>query len=131
MFRKAFTLTGLLLLAGATALVTPGPGRAQYRGLATSSSDGRSARFILKVPAGARVWFNGVATTATGPVRELQSPPLAPQTQYYYDVTARWDENGRAVTQTQQVAFGAGEDVRVEFPAPRKINGYPLDTPER
>ena len=32
MFRKAFSLGGLLLLAGALVLVTPGSGQAQHRG---------------------------------------------------------------------------------------------------
>jgi uncharacterized protein (TIGR03000 family) len=32
MFRKAFSIGGLLLLAGATVLVTPGSGQAQHRG---------------------------------------------------------------------------------------------------
>jgi uncharacterized protein (TIGR03000 family) len=130
MLRKALSLAGLLLLAGATVLATPGFGRAQYLGVRKPYADGRNADIILKVPAGARVWFNGVPTTATGAVRVFHTPPLAPETQYFYDVRARWIENGREVTQEQQVAFRAGAEVRVYFPIPPMINGHPLDTPD-
>jgi len=40
MLRKAFSLGGLLLLAGATALVTPGLGRAQHGGVGRGSDRG-------------------------------------------------------------------------------------------
>jgi uncharacterized protein (TIGR03000 family) len=127
MFQKAFAFTGLLLLSGATALVTPGLGQAQSRGVA----DSRSVHITVRVPAGARVWIDGVPTTTTGTVREFDTPPLARWGRYYYEVTARWNERGREVTQRQHVEFGGREDVRVDFPIPPKVNGYPLDAPER
>jgi uncharacterized protein (TIGR03000 family) len=131
MSQKAFPFTGLLLVAGAMALVTPRLGQAQYGGAAPSYDDGQSALITVKVPAGARVWFNGVPMTATGPIREFHSPPLAPVKQYYYDITARWVQNGREVTQTQQAKFRAGRDVRLEFPIPPMMYGQPLSTPLR
>jgi hypothetical protein len=55
MSQKAFPVTGLLLVAGAMALVTPRLGQAQYGGATPSSADGQSALIAVKVPAGARV----------------------------------------------------------------------------
>jgi len=80
-------------------------------------SAGTAAQLTVKVPADALVWFDGVQTTTTGPVRTYQSPPLA-QGQYSYEVRARWNENGREVTQTQQVGFTPGAYVEVDFPMP-------------
>jgi uncharacterized protein (TIGR03000 family) len=70
------------------------------------------------VPAGARVWFGGAATTSTGPVRRFYSPPLESGSRYAYSIKASWNENGREVTQTQQVGAIPGAHVSVNFPAP-------------
>jgi hypothetical protein len=51
--------------------------------------------------------------------------------QYYYDITAKWVQNGREVTQTQKVEFRAGRVLRVEFPIPPVMYGQPLATPLR
>ena len=67
---------------------------------------------------GARVWFEGAATTSTGPVRRFHSPALASGGRYTYDITATWHENGHEVPQTQQVEVTAGTHVNVAFPTP-------------
>jgi uncharacterized protein (TIGR03000 family) len=82
-----------------------------------------SAHITVNVPAGARLWFDDTATTATGPVRAFASPPLTPGHRYTYEVRARWDENGHEVTQTQQVELTAGAHVTVNFPVPPKTAG--------
>jgi uncharacterized protein (TIGR03000 family) len=74
------------------------------------------AQISLRVPANAAVWFDGEKTTSAGPDRQFQSPPLTPGQRYHYEVRARWVENGREVTQTQQVAVSAGANVNVSFP---------------
>jgi uncharacterized protein (TIGR03000 family) len=73
------------------------------------------ARLTVKVPANAKLWFNGSITKSTGSVREFQSPPLAPG-RYSYEVRARWTENGRETTQTQKVAVTPGVHITVDFP---------------
>jgi uncharacterized protein (TIGR03000 family) len=77
-----------------------------------------TAHLTVNVPANARVWFSGVLTTSTGPVREFQSPPLTAGHRYDYEVRARWNENGHEVTQTQHVPVTPGAHVRVDFPTP-------------
>jgi uncharacterized protein (TIGR03000 family) len=69
----------------------------------------------VKVPTNAKVWFDGSKTRSTGSVREYQSPSLRPG-RYTYVIRARWTENGRAITQTQTVAFSPGAHLKVNFP---------------
>jgi uncharacterized protein (TIGR03000 family) len=78
-----------------------------------------TAHITVLVPADARVWFDGKATSSTGAVREFQSPPLATGPRYAYDLRAQWNENGHIVEQTRKVAVTAGGRVRVDFPKDR------------
>jgi uncharacterized protein (TIGR03000 family) len=76
----------------------------------------------VRAPADAQVWFDGAQTTSTGPVREFQTPPLTPGHKYRYEIQARWKENGKEVTQTQDVAIAAGAHVEVDFPKASKTS---------
>jgi len=76
------------------------------------------ARFSVDVPANAQLWVENTLTTATGTVREFQSPPLTPGRQYAYTVHARWTDNGHEVDQSQRVQFGPGDHVNMLFPVP-------------
>jgi uncharacterized protein (TIGR03000 family) len=78
------------------------------------------AHVTVKVPNGARVWFDDTATESTGSTRQFDSPPLTPGQRYSYAIRARWNENGHEVTQTQQVDVSAGAHVNVNFPVPPK-----------
>ena len=51
-------------------------------------------------------------------VRSFQSPPLTPGRRYAYEVRARWQANGRPVTQSREVRVTAGSNVEVDFPQP-------------
>jgi uncharacterized protein (TIGR03000 family) len=89
---------------------------------APSEPDTR-AHVTAHVPAGARLWFDDTATTSTGPTREFSSPPLTPDRKYTYEVRARWNENGREVTQTQTIAVSAAAHVNLTFPLPPTTAG--------
>ncbi|HEV3120046.1 MAG TPA: TIGR03000 domain-containing protein, partial [Gemmataceae bacterium] len=92
---------------------------------ATAQPDA-TAQVTVNVPADARVWFEGMPTTSTGPVRHFQSPSLTSGSRYNYDVRASWNENGHEVTQTQQVEVTAGARVNVSFPvAPKTAAAAP------
>jgi uncharacterized protein (TIGR03000 family) len=54
----------------------------------------------------------------TGPVRVMDTPPLAAGQRYTYTVRARWTEGGRPVDQTQTVGFAPGDRIDVTFPTP-------------
>ena len=77
---------------------------------------GAPARIVVNVPAGARVSFNGSDIASAGTSRQFTTPPLAPDGQFVYRVEARWEENGKPVTQTQQVVVSGGAEARVTFP---------------
>jgi uncharacterized protein (TIGR03000 family) len=85
-----------------------------------------SAHVTVSVPADAEIWFQGTKMTSTGAVREYQSPPLTPGSQYTYEIRARWSQNGHEVTQTEQVEVAAGSHVNVQFPVqPAKAPAAP------
>jgi uncharacterized protein (TIGR03000 family) len=88
----------------------------------TGQPDG-VARVTVIVPPDAEVSFDDVTTLSKGAIRQYDSPPLTPGTRYTYDIEARWNENGREVTQTQRVEVTAGANVTVRFPAPPKATG--------
>jgi uncharacterized protein (TIGR03000 family) len=73
----------------------------------------------VRVPeADAEVWIDGVKTTQRGTARQYISPPLTPGQRYSYEITARWTENGKEVSQTRKVPIQAGQNVSVDFTQP-------------
>jgi len=77
-----------------------------------------TCRLTIRAPENAEVWIADWKTPETGSVREFVSPPLKPGKEYTYDVRARWEENGRPMTQTQKVDVKAGATSEVSFPRP-------------
>src|SRR5262249_29207476 len=58
----------------------------------------RPALINVRVPAQAELWIDDVPmNTTTGAFRQFQSQPLEPGFKYYYQVRARWTENGKQV----------------------------------
>jgi len=101
----------------------PSPSTDQPSSASTSPADDTTASLTVNVPADARLWIEGTPTTSTGPVREFNSPPLTPGNRYTYDIKASWQENGKEVTQAQQVRVTAGTHVNVNFPVPPRTPG--------
>ena len=106
-----------------------GSGSASYPGYSGSPDPpapvpaDKTAHVTARLPADAEIWFNGAKTTLTGAVREFHTPPLTPNSQYTYEVRARWLENGHEVTQTQKIFVSAGAHVHVDFPVPTAALG--------
>jgi uncharacterized protein (TIGR03000 family) len=82
---------------------------------ATALQADSTVHVAVSVPANAELWFGGAKTTSTGSVREFQSPPLTPG-QYTYEIRAHWTENGRDITQDQNVVVSPGAHIAVNFP---------------
>jgi uncharacterized protein (TIGR03000 family) len=76
------------------------------------------AHIQVKLPAQAELWFGGAKVPSTGPVRTFQSPTLNPDRLYTYEVRASWKEDGRDVTQAQQIVVSAGARVHLDFVPP-------------
>jgi len=89
----------------------------------TAADPDAVANLTVNVPAGTQLWLNGTATTSTGAVRQFRTPPLTPGHRYSYEIQARWNENGHAVTQTQHVDVTAGGHINVSFPISPKSAG--------
>lgn len=101
---------------------------ATYEGAEESSITGASntARLNIRVPdANAQVWIEGQKTNQQGMLRQFVSPPLDPDRNYTYHVTARWQQNGREVEQTKDFAVHAGDRLTVDF---RNATASPSNT---
>jgi uncharacterized protein (TIGR03000 family) len=97
-------------------LSSPGYDSGYYGSYGDVTSSDTRALITVSVPTDAEIWFETSKMSLTGSVREYQSPPLTPGIRYTYEIRARWNENGREVTQTQQVGVAAGTRVSVRFP---------------
>jgi uncharacterized protein (TIGR03000 family) len=75
----------------------------------------RAVQIVVRVPAAATVWFDDSPTSQTGGLRSFESPPLAPDKEYFYRVKVRWQEGGRDVTRTREVAVHAGDRLNLSF----------------
>ncbi len=73
------------------------------------------ARVWVRVPTGARLWFDGSETKQTGAVRTFKSPPLEPDQLYLYDLKAEWMEGGKPVEKTRTVGVVAGKTTTVDL----------------
>ena len=94
---------------------------------AASPQDG-PAEVSMTLPADATLWAQGLQITGSGATREFHSPTLESGHRYSYDFRASWQENGRTMTQTQQVIVTAGAHVQVHFPVqPTKAQPSPSD----
>jgi len=75
-----------------------------------------TANFVVRVPdPNAEVWFQNYRTQQNGVVRQYQSEALDPNSNYTFQVRARWMQNGQMMDQTRQVPAHAGQTFTVDF----------------
>jgi uncharacterized protein (TIGR03000 family) len=84
-----------------------------------------AATMDIRVPADAKVLFDGAATTQTGTDRRFVSPELTPGYDYTYTISASWMEGGKEVTQERQIVVQAGQYYRID------MTGEALSTPKK
>src|SRR5262249_20261317 len=78
-----------------------------------------TAQVVVRLPADATLYFEGIPMELTGPERSFVSPPLTPGRNYQYDVRAVWnDDQGHEVVQDRKVPVRAGGRVTVDFRTP-------------
>jgi uncharacterized protein (TIGR03000 family) len=96
-----------------------------YRTSTPPASTERAVRINLRVPADAKIWFDGRQTFQTGTARSFQSPPLAVGPEYAYQVRIQWNRDGKEGTQTRQILVHAGDEISLTvgsapgFPRPQ------------
>jgi uncharacterized protein (TIGR03000 family) len=95
----------------------PAPVREQAAPDRARSEARRSARLTVRVPHEDTVLFlDGHAIVGAGTTRELQTPPLAPQEQRSFTLTASWNPNTyTTMTRTKSVSLRAGERLAVDL----------------
>ena len=64
---------------------------------------------VAHVPENAQVWFADKTTTSKGTLRTFTAAKLAAGYKYSYTVRVAWVEDGKLVSQTQNLAFKAGD----------------------
>jgi uncharacterized protein (TIGR03000 family) len=87
-----------------------------YSNVRRSSAGAETVASIsVSVPADAEIWFDDAKTTQSGALRQFVSPPLTAGATYFYELKARWTEDGKAVTRSRRIAAHAGEVIDVSF----------------
>jgi uncharacterized protein (TIGR03000 family) len=71
------------------------------------------ARVNLRVPADAKVWFDGSQTSQAGTARSFESPSLVRGKEYAYQVRIQWKRDGKDVTQNTRIPVHAGDVINL------------------
>jgi uncharacterized protein (TIGR03000 family) len=104
---------------GTTPPSPPAPGSAApapMSGAMYRSLDGsQTALLSVSVPAEAKIFINGTATTSTGSERQYVSRGLTGGNRYDYEVRAEITRDGQTVTETKNITLTAGQQVNVSF----------------
>lgn len=80
-----------------------------------AGADSANATVVVKVPADARIFFDGEPTIQTGSVRTFTTPALSSPGEYVYHLKAEATRNGKVVSRTQRVVVQAGKTIQVDF----------------
>jgi len=94
-------------------------------------SNGSRAAIVVRLPADARLYADGVPLRLTGAERRFTTPELPGGMEFTYRMTAEYDRNGEVVSVTKRVAVRAGANETVEFAdltAARPATGAPAPT---
>jgi uncharacterized protein (TIGR03000 family) len=90
-------------------------GKDKGKGPDEESSLSRPAQIVVSLPADARLTFDGQGTGSAGAQRTFLSPPLSPDSSYWYTVKAEFVREGKTVSIARRVAVAAGKETRVSF----------------
>lgn len=94
-------------------------------------SNGSRAAIVVRLPADARLYADGVPLRLTGAERRFTTPELPGGMEFTYRMTAEYDRNGEVVSVTKRVPVRAGATETVEFAdltAARPTGGAPAPT---
>ncbi len=76
------------------------------------------AHILMRVPADAEIWVEGVKTKQTGEERYFFSPPLTPGKKYIYQMHIHWTKDGKPMDLTERLLVQANESLRRDFTRP-------------
>jgi uncharacterized protein (TIGR03000 family) len=94
--------------------ITSAPSIGSFQSYYVPPVDNR-AHITVQLPADGKITVQDKLMSTTGAVQQFDSPLLEPGYRYSYDIQATWTENGKEVTQKQQVEVAPGATVQVYF----------------
>jgi uncharacterized protein (TIGR03000 family) len=100
-------------MPGGEIIGTPSPAATDSTRTETVPADG--ALLVVEVPAAAKIFVNGVATSSQGSVRRYLSRGLVADKQYEFVVRMAIDRDGTTAEETKVVALAAGGRSTVSF----------------
>src|SRR5260370_27645314 len=104
MFQRIFALSNLTGLALLSSLLAARAAEAQNEGYSLWTHRVEKPALIdVLVPADAEIWFDGAKTVQNGEFRQFVSPPLMPGHDFFYEIKARWMENGKKIARSRRV----------------------------
>jgi uncharacterized protein (TIGR03000 family) len=95
--------------------MTPPPPTAAPPAAGKSALDGDAGYIVVDVPADAKVFVNGHATTSTGEHRQYVSHGLEAGMRYEYQVRAEIVRDGKVQSETKTVQLTAGSQADLAF----------------
>jgi uncharacterized protein (TIGR03000 family) len=82
------------------------------------SGQEQAAQLYLRVPADAKVLFNGEETKQTGKVRHFYSPSLPPGKKFSYDIEVLWTKDGQPAKEKRHIEVHPGDRLQIDFTKP-------------
>jgi uncharacterized protein (TIGR03000 family) len=73
------------------------------------------ATIVVTLPADAKLFVDGNATTSTSSRRVFQSPTLTVGKEFSYNLKAEFAVDGKTITATKKVTVSAGNESTVSF----------------
>ena len=73
------------------------------------------AKVRIEIPVDAKLYVDGMLMKTTSAVRLFQTPALAPNQTYYYELKAEVVRGNQVFTDTQQILVRPGENVSASF----------------
>jgi uncharacterized protein (TIGR03000 family) len=75
----------------------------------------RKVHIAMRLPADAKVWFNGKEIAGQGGFRQFESPELTKDGEYAYNLKVSWKAGGKTVERTRRVIVGPGDYLALNF----------------
>lgn len=74
-----------------------------------------TALLTIRVPAEAEIWISGQKTNQQGVWRRFVSPTLTADGMFFYEIRARWQQDGKPIERTKEVDVRRGDRLTVDF----------------
>jgi uncharacterized protein (TIGR03000 family) len=78
-------------------------------------TDANQATLVVDLPANAKLLIDGQPTQLTSATRTFITPPLKPGQEYYYDLKAELNRDGKTLAATKRVTIRPGQESRVRL----------------